>query len=80
MIFKKTYMQGNFIFSNGQQAVFTDGYYETEDEIEIEALSKIYQKVEEKSEAPKPEAPVQETAKTGMISSASISSLVKKEK
>lgn len=46
MIFKKTPLQGNFIFSNGEQALFVNGHYETEDESQISQLEKVYAKAD----------------------------------
>lgn len=78
MIFKKSALQGNFIFSNGQPATFVDNYYETEDETEIAQLDRIYEKVSAKAPSEKAEvAPKAAVAKTGMASSASVAAVTK---
>jgi hypothetical protein len=78
MIFKKSAMQGNFILSNGNQCLFKDSHYETQDENEISQLSAIYQIVEKTEPAeselsPKPA----EIAAVGMKSSASLAPITK---
>jgi len=85
-IFKKFALQDNFVFTNGQQAVFSsDGFYKTEDESEIAQLSPIYTQVEE-ADMPKadpkeklivPAATGALAVKTGMASSATLSAAVK---
>ncbi len=78
MIFKKSAMQGNFIFSNGQPATFVDNYYETEDEAEIAQLDRIYEKVSAKAPVAQAQsAPKVAVAKTGMASSASVAAVTK---
>jgi hypothetical protein len=79
MIFKKSAMQGNFIFSNGQPATFVDNYYETEDEAEIAQLDRIYEKVSAKAPVEKAEVSASKVAvaKTGMASSASVAAVTK---
>lgn len=47
-IFKKTGVQGNFVFSDGTSAIFQSGFYETDSESEISQLSKLYEIVESK--------------------------------
>ena len=47
MKFKKTALQGNFIFSNGTCATFSNGIYETEDEGEIAQLKAVYAEASE---------------------------------
>lgn len=76
MIFKKTPLQGNFIFSNGEQALFVNGHYETEDEAQIAQLEKIYEKADalpaqEESNEEKP------AVTKGIASSATLASLTK---
>lgn len=81
MIFKKTPLQGNFIFSDGQQALFAKGYFETEDESQIQQLKKIYEEVKEiPQESAGKEAPAESAALAGMASSATLAALTKANK
>lgn len=76
MIFKKTPLQGNFIFSNGEQALFVGGHYETEDESRIAQLEKIYEKAD--ALPAQEETPVEKPAVTkGIASSATLAALTK---
>lgn len=80
MIFKKTAVQGNFILSNGNQILFKDSRYETEDENEIAQLSPIYEVAgkEEVEAAPAELDPVPaQQATTGMKSSVTIQAVTK---
>ena len=74
MIFKKTAMQGNFILSNGNQILFKNSHYETQDDVEIAQLTPIYEVVTEQSaiEVPIDPKPIAALAKTGMASSATL--------
>lgn len=76
MIFKKTPLQGNFIFSNGEQALFVNGHYKTEDESQIAQLEKIYEKVDSipAQEEIKEEKPA---VTKGIASSATLAALTK---
>lgn len=73
-IFKKTPIQGNFILSNGQQALFdAKGFFETEDEHIIEQLKSVYKEVKEREEAKPAKAAQSATpGKTGMGTSATL--------
>ena len=76
MIFKKTPLQGNFIFSNGEQALFVNGHYETEDEARIAQLEKIYEKAD--ALPAQEEVPAEKPAITkGIASSATLAALTK---
>lgn len=80
MIFKKTALQGNFIFSNGEQALFVNGYFETEDAAQIAQLEKLYEKTDSK-EAVEKEAPKEQPAVTkGIASSTTIAALTHQNK
>lgn len=77
-IFKKSVVQGNFVLASGVQVFFdAAGYYETENENEIEQLSAIYEQVEARKveEVSEEVAPV--AVKVGTISSATLKSLAK---
>ena len=80
MIFKKSAMQGNFIFSNGEQALFVNGYYETEDAVQISQLEKIYEKVESKPEAAQEKESAQPAVTKGTASSATLAALTQANK
>lgn len=78
MIFKKTPLQGNFIFSNGEQALFVNGHYETEDEARIAQLEKIYEKVDSLPAQEEEKVPAEKPAVTkGIASSATLAALTK---
>lgn len=76
MKFKKTALQGNFIFSNGTLATFSNGIYETEDEGEIAQLKTIYAEASESDLVTK-ETPKTAPTLTGKVSSASLAALAK---
>lgn len=75
MIFKKSAIQGNFILSSGEQILFVDNHFETEDENIISQLKPIYEAVESKPEVV--EKPKAAPALRGMASSASIAAVTK---
>ncbi len=77
MIFKKSQLQGNFIFSNGEQALFVGGYYETEDEAQIAQMKNIYETVDSKEVKAVEKKSEAVATKTGTISSASLAALAK---
>lgn len=78
MIFKKSQLQGGAILSNGQRVDFDSaGYFETEDETVIAQLKPIYETVTEKDTSKPAVKPAPIPTKTGMASSASLTSLTK---
>lgn len=80
MIFKKQPLQGNFILANGEQVVFVDGYFETEDAGIISQLSGIYEVVDKKEVSQKAKAPVEQPVVKGIASSAALSAVTKAAK
>ena len=77
-IFKKSAVQGSFIFSDGTQALFdAEGYYETEKEAEISQLAEVYEQVEAREEVKQEAKPEVKTATVGAKSSATIAALAK---
>ena len=75
MIFLKSPLQGNFVFTNGLVADFSRGYYETQDEGEIAQLKAVYQEADAKPETKPPaEKPL---GKTGLQSSATVAAIAK---
>lgn len=82
MVFQKTCMQGNFVFANGERAIFTDGSYETSDEAEIKQLKQVYavadglpEKLAEKQPAASPARA--SAGVSGAVSSATLAAVSK---
>ena len=72
MIFKKSPLSGSAITSTGKLLEFTDGYYETEDEIEIAFLKGFPCYTEVNAREGEAAAPKQQAAKVGSINTAAI--------